>query len=125
MPDIRSNIRHAALTVAMLTLVACASNPPVDLLQAAEARIQSAQQADAQRHSPEELTRAERLVAAARLEMDERNYGQAHRLAERAEVEAELATVQTRRALARAEVQRKQDENAELRRQLLAPEGLR
>jgi chromosome segregation ATPase len=125
MPDIRSNIGHAAMTVVMLTLAACASNPPVDVLQAAEAHIRSAQQADAQRHSPEELARAERLLAAARLEMDERNYAQAQRLAERAEVEAELATIQTRRTLARAEVQRKQDENAELRRQLLGPEGLR
>ncbi|HBK55316.1 MAG TPA: hypothetical protein DDZ76_03380 [Xanthomonadales bacterium] len=108
-----------------VVLAACASQPPVSALQAADARLLAAREAGSGRFAAEESDRADRLLAAARLASDERRYGDAERLAERAEVEAELALALTRRAQVRAEVERKQDENLELSRELLGPEAVR
>lgn len=97
----------------------CASNPPLGALDVAEARILAAREARARQYSPDELDRADRLLAAARAAIEEREYRDAERLAERAEVEAELALVRAQHAMAEAEVARKREENADLRRRLL------
>lgn len=110
----------SALFAAMLT--GCASNPPVAALSAAEAEISAATKARAAHNAPTELERANRLLDAARVALDERRYDDAERLSERAQVEAELARARSGLVGIREQVERKQAENFDLRRRLMATE---
>jgi hypothetical protein len=99
----------AIIAAAILALSACATLPPdPTLLNNAQSAIMQAEQVGAQEYSPLELRFArERLEAAIEaLELDDAEH--ARRLADGAEIEAQLALARTQAALARAELAEKQ-----------------
>ena len=103
-----------------LLLAGCASAPPpLGLLDDAGAAVEAARGAKADEYAAVELGQAEEQLAAARLAMDERDYADARRLAELAELNAELAGARSRAAVGRLKVRAGTDENARLRRELL------
>lgn len=113
-------MRFAVVAVVILGLAGCASTPPPrGLLDGAERAISDAREAQAEDHSAVELGRAQERLAAARSAMAERDYDQAAVYATQAEVDARLAEVRSRSATGRAEIQRRSEENARLRRDLL------
>jgi hypothetical protein len=114
----------AAACVLAAALTGCASTPPpTSEVAAAEAAILTARSAKAHDYAPLELNAAEEKRAAARAAMDGRKYEDARRLAAQAEADAVLAQAKSRAAEARAAVERKTRENAELRRELLGNGG--
>ncbi|QOC21666.1 DUF4398 domain-containing protein [Wenzhouxiangella sp. AB-CW3] len=96
---------------ALLLMAACATTP-VDpgLLDNARVAIEQAEQAGAGEYSPLELRFAHERLARAETFVDNDDDTMARRMAEQAEVEAQLALARTRAALARAELARKQRE---------------
>ena len=89
-----------AIVAAALLLGACAGTPPPRLeLTAADAALKEAEEADAATHAPALLQQARDKLAFARDRVGEEDNVQARRLAEQAEVDAQLAE-----ARARAEV---------------------
>jgi hypothetical protein len=99
------------LTALLLTLLAaCATTPPIDptLLNDARSAISQAEVAGAQEYSPLELRFARERLEAARMAMDMEDPVQARRLADGAQIEAQLALARTQAALARAELAEKQ-----------------
>lgn len=102
--------------LAGLLVIGCATTPPdPTLLDNARTAIAHAEAAGAEEYSPLELRFArERLAAGERALEDERS-DDAIRLADRAEVEAQLALARTRAALARAELSNKQKELEQIR----------
>lgn len=82
---------------AFLLLSACASTPvpPNQALQAAELAIANADQARVADYASLELRSAREKLTAARAAVQEENMVQAKRLAEQAQVDAELAIVKT------------------------------
>jgi hypothetical protein len=125
----RMRARRLAVTVALsfataALLAGCASTPPpTSEVAAAEAAILTARSARAHDFAPLELNAAEEKRAGARAAMDGRKYEDARRLAAQAEADATLAHAKSRAAEARATVDRKTRENAELRRELLGNGG--
>lgn len=120
MTETMSSIRLLAGATLLALLSACATTPPdPTLLDNARNAIAQAESANAEEYAPIELRYArERLQsAAAALENDRPD--DARRLAEQSEIEAQLALARTRAALARAELQRKQDELEQVRNDLV------
>lgn len=112
-------VRRIGLVVALLLLAGCASNPPTAALRAAEDGVLTARQVQASRYAAEDLARAESALGAARAALTDGDYDEAERLAQRAQVEAELAAARTRMSRNREEVASKQQDNARLRQRLL------
>lgn len=111
---------QAMLAASLLLLIAaCASTPPDPrLLDNARQAIEQAEAAQASEYAPLELRFAnERLYLAEQALGNERE-DEARRLAEQAELEAQLALARTRAALARAELQNKQRELEQIRSDL-------
>jgi hypothetical protein len=82
---------------------ACGSIPPPRAeLSAAEVAVQGAVEADAAQYAPTHLTLAQDKLTRARAAMDAREFVAARRLAEQAEVDAQLAEATARSALAQA-----------------------
>lgn len=110
----------AGLLTAGLLLAGCATAPPpLTELDAADAALMLARDAQAADLAPVELGFAESRRAEAAAAMAERDHARARVLAAQAEVDATLAAAKSRAASARAEVQRKTSENASMRRELL------
>ena len=125
MTPIASELPLPALFLTLL-LSACASTPPPrDALDAADAGIAQARTLGAENYAPVELGRAVQRLAAAEVAVAERDYPLAQRYALQAELEAQLAQQRSRAAAGRAEVQRRTEENARLRRELLGDGGVR
>ena len=112
------------MSLALVGLAGCATMEPPDAQMAlAETAINQAQQSDAASHAPVELQMAREEMQAARAALNERQFKEARRLAEKAAVDARLAeakarTEQTRRItqelregieILRQEIQRGQD----------------
>ena len=113
-------VRLAIAFMAMAWLVGCASTPPPrGVLDGAERAISDAREARAEDFAAVDLGRAQERLAAARAAMAERDYDQAAVYATQAEVDARVAEVRSRSATGRAEIQRRTEENARLRRDLL------
>lgn len=118
-------LRLSVTLVAISWLAGCASTPPPrGLLDGAERAIAEAREARAEDHAAVDLGRAHERLAAARGAMAERDYDLAAQYAQQAEVDARLAQQRSRAAVGRAEIQRRSEENARLRRDLLG-EGTR
>ena len=91
----------AAVVVVACLGLACASKPPRDALAKAEEAVARARAEDAAEHAPLALRKAEDKLAEARdAARDDDEYGKARRLAEQAEVDAQLALVEAERAQA-------------------------
>lgn len=87
-----------------LMLSACASTPkpPTQALQAAEVAISNAEQARVADYASPELVEAREKLTAARLAVEKEDMVAAHRFAEQARVDAELALAKQNAAKAKA-----------------------
>ena len=87
-----SGIRNAIWCTVAFGIVACASAPmPVDKLAVAKTSVERAEQAQAAQFAQVELTAARNKLAAAQAAADKRDADIAARLADQAEVDAQLA----------------------------------
>jgi len=113
------------LSITLITaLAACATLPPdPTLLNNARAAISQAEQVGAQEYSPLELRFARERLEAAIEALDLDDVEQARRLADGAEIEAQLALSRTQAALARAELADKQRALDELKADLVEAYG--
>jgi len=93
-------------------------------MRPAEVAIQQARQLSAEDYAPVELARAEQRLAEARKALAARKKANAEMLAQQAELEALVAQARSRAAAGRAQVNRKTEENARLRRDLLGQGGV-
>jgi len=102
----------------------CATTPPDRsfLIDAGNA-IEQAAQAGADDYSPLELRFARERLELAELQLDQEKPDSARRLADEAEIEAQLALARTRAARTRAELADRQRELDELRNDLIAAFG--
>lgn len=117
---IRIPALHLLLAGILAALAGCASTPPPrGLLDGASLAIEQARNARAEDLAPVELGHAHERLAAARAAMAERDYPLAAQYAQQAEADARLAELRSRAASGREEIQRRSDENARLRRDLL------
>lgn len=91
----------AALTAGCVT--APTQPPPNEQLQAAESAIAGAEQTGAARYAPQELRVAREKLATGQKARHDGRMALAHRAAEQALADAELATARTQAAIARAE----------------------
>jgi hypothetical protein len=92
----------AALLAVTVVLGGCASLPrPESQLAAADLALRSAEQADAAHHAPLEMRRARDAYDEARSAAQDERYLEARRLAESAEVDAQLAATKARAARSR------------------------
>lgn len=97
--------RHTRIGSMILTalLTGCASVPPPDeQIGQAQSAIDAAEQAEATSFAPVELREAKRKLDEARAMMEDEEYETARRLAEQAEVDAELARLKAGSAKAEA-----------------------
>jgi septal ring factor EnvC (AmiA/AmiB activator) len=87
-----NDIRNAFLCLLAFGIVACASAPmPVDKLAVAKSSVERAEQARAAQFAQVELNTARNKLAAAQAAADKRDADVAARLADQAEVDAQLA----------------------------------
>jgi hypothetical protein len=116
-----SDIRNTFLCSLAFGLVACASAPmPVDKLAVAKSSVERAEQAQAGRFAQVELSAARAKLAAAQSAADERDADVAARLADQAEVDAQLAEY-----TARAKQQQQLVDEMDASRRALRNETLR
>jgi hypothetical protein len=114
-----TKLRFVPIPLALLGALACASvPPPTDSVRAAEKAIEVATQADAEPHARLELHLAREHVTEARAMMEDERYVEARQLAEKAQVEAELAEAKARSVRARRNVEEIQEHIATLRREI-------
>jgi hypothetical protein len=118
-PDM--SIKNLLIVAGALTLLAaCATTPPDPrLLDNARNAIQQAQEAGASEYAPLELRFARERLTAAEFEAERNNAGAARRLADEAEIEAQLALARTQAALTRAELAQRQRDLESLRADLV------
>jgi len=87
-----NDLRNALLCSLAFGIVACASAPmPVDKLAVAKNSVERAEQAQAAQFAQVELSTARSKLAAAQSAADKRDADAAARLADQAEVDAQLA----------------------------------
>jgi multidrug efflux pump subunit AcrA (membrane-fusion protein) len=108
-----------ALVLAMsLSLGGCASVPPPDnLMNQAQAQLQSARDAGAPDYDPVDFGFAQDKFQQAQIAMGNRKYAQAADLADESRADATLARTKAQLAAARAQIQSKMDANSRLRAQ--------
>lgn len=103
-----------------LALAACASAPaPTTELVRARDAVARAQAAGAADYAPVDYKMAREGLDDGRALIESRDHTLAQQALQNAEVRAELATAKSNAARLRAEVQAKETENANLRRELL------
>jgi len=114
-------LRCLSIALLLTLLTACATTPPIDptLLNDAQIAISQAEVAGAQEYSPLELRFARERLDAARMALDMEDPVQARRLADGAQIEAQLALARTQAAVARAELAEKQRALDELKADLV------
>ena len=128
MHDVTTKFPHAVMRAGLLTtflvLAACASVPAPQLeLDRARSALAAAEAAGAAENAPVDLRLAREEVGSADTLIAARKNQQAQRLLVIAAARAELATAKSDGAKLRADVQAKERENAQLRRELLGEEG--
>lgn|SRR5690606_6413300 len=103
----------------LLVLGGCASTPvPVSQMAVAEASVQSANSSNTSEHAPGELQIAIAKLASARAAMSRKDYVEARRLAEQAELDARVAQVRAQSVSARKAAQESQEAARVLREEL-------
>lgn len=101
------------------TLAGCASAPPPDgAMNLAQAQLQEARDAGAADYAPVDLDYAQSRFQQAQTAMAKHKYDEAFQLANEAGADAELARAKARLGAARAQIQAKTDENAQLRQRM-------
>jgi multidrug efflux pump subunit AcrA (membrane-fusion protein) len=106
------------LLAVSLTLGGCASVPPPDnLMNQAQAQLQSARDAGASDYDPVDFGFAQDKFQQAQQAMANRKYDQAADLADESRADATLARTKAQLAQARAQIQSKTDANNRLRSQ--------
>jgi hypothetical protein len=119
-PKILRVVTRGALLPALALLAACASVPaPLLELDRARSALAAAEAAGAAESAPVDLRLAREEVDSASSLIAARKNEQAQRLLIIAEARAELASAKSAGARLRAEVQAKERDNAQLRRELL------
>jgi len=92
-----NGIRNALWCVLAFGIVACASTPmPTDKLALAKSSVDRAEQAQAAQFASVELTTARNKLAAAQTAADKRDAELAARMADQAQVDAQLAEATAR-----------------------------
>lgn len=90
------SLRMPAACLILAFLGACASTaPPIDQLARSQAAINQAEQVGARDYAPLEIREAIKKLEQARELVDKKQYERATRLADQAEVDAELAEAKT------------------------------
>lgn len=108
----------AVLLAVSLSLGGCASVPPPDnLMNQAQAQLQSARDAGAPDYDPVDFGFAQDKFQQAQQAMANRKYAQAADLADESRADATLARTKAQLAAARAQIQSKMDANSRLRSQ--------
>lgn len=121
LPTLRANLLAISL---MMLLAGCATTPPDrSFLDNARSAIEQAAQAGADDYSPLELRFARERLEVAELQLDQGKPEPARRLADEAEIDAQVALARTRAARTRAELADRQRELEQLREDLLAAFG--
>ena len=107
-----------------LSLGGCASVPPPDnLMNQAQAQLQSARDAGAPDYDPVDFGFAQDKFQQAQTAMANRKYAQAADLADESRADATLARTKAQLAAARAQIQSKMDANSRLRAQNAAAQS--
>ncbi len=113
-------IRLSAAAALLALLAACATTPPdPSMLDNARDAIAQAESANAGEYAPIELRYAHERLRQASQALENDRPDDARRLAEQAEIQAQLALARTRAALVRAELQRKQEQLEQVRADLV------
>lgn len=113
-------LRGLAISVSIALFAACASAPVPQLeLERARDAIARADSAGATDYAPVDYKLARDGVTAGKALIDARKNSDARLTLQRAEARAELAAAKSAGARLRADVQAKEAENANLRRELL------
>jgi len=87
-----AGIRNASWCAIAFAIVACASAPlPTDKLAIAQSSIERAEQAQARQFAQVELDQARNKLAAARTAVDKHEPEEASRMADQADIDAQLA----------------------------------
>ncbi|MFC3652425.1 DUF4398 domain-containing protein [Dyella humi] len=108
----------AVFLAVLLSLGGCASVPPPDnLMNQAQAQLQSARDAGAADYDPVDFGFAQDKFQQAQMAMANRKYDQAADLADESRAVATLARTKAQLAAARAQIQSKMDANRRLRAQ--------
>jgi hypothetical protein len=115
----RTRMATATLGLALvltLALGGCATVPPPDAsMNLAQAQLQAARDAGAADYAPVDLGFAQDKFQQAQAAMGDRKYAEASDLAEESRADAELAQTKARLGAARAQIQGRLRENAQLR----------
>ena len=113
-------LRRLALILLAALLGACASAPvPTLELDRARDALARAEKAGAADYAPVDYKMAREGVDGGRALIETRDHSVARLVLQKAEVRAELAAAKSTAARLRTEVQQKETENANLRRELL------
>ncbi len=101
-PKATFSILTSVAFACMLSACASTPQPPTQALQAAETAIANAEQARVADYASPELVEAREKLTAARLAVEKEDMLSAHRFAEQARVDAELALAKQNAAKAKA-----------------------
>lgn len=107
------------LAVATMVLVGCAgAQPPNEQMAVTQAAVARAEQAQAYQFAPVAFNAAQEKLSQARVEMERRNFEAARQLAEKAEVDAELAYFTARSTQSQQVVEQLRESIQTLQREL-------
>lgn len=113
-------LRRLGVFSVAVVLGACASAPVPQLeLDRARDALARAQTAGAADYAPVDYKMAREALDGGRVLIESREHTEARQMLQKAEVRADLATAKSNAARLRADVQAKETDNANLRRELL------
>lgn len=115
-----SALRTFTLTALFaLVMAGCSSTPAPDSKMAvAEAAVQNANTANTSEHAPRELQVAISKLASARQAYERKDYKEAHRLAEQAELDAQAAVIRAQAVSAAKAAEESQEAERALREEI-------
>jgi|SRR5690606_4118620 predicted component of type VI protein secretion system len=115
-----SAVRTFTLTALFaLVMAGCSSTPAPDSKMAvAEAAVQNANTANTSEHAPRELQVAISKLASARQAYERKDYKEAHRLAEQAELDAQAAVIRAQAVSAAKAAEESQEAERALREEI-------
>lgn len=87
----KSKLALGGLVLATGMLAGCAGNPPTAQMDVTQLAVNNAVSANATQFAPADMQSAQENFRKARVAVDEKNYGQAKELAEKAEWDARVA----------------------------------